>query len=119
VRNLPEQTAAIDWTCERCEVTASWMAGTARPELPKGWVVEESEVYCLNCRRERASENVEIAEDVPAAERQKLRSQARIEFEIRREPELPDNRIAKACHTSPIAVRKARLRIGVPAPPRT
>ena len=110
---MPE-AAAMGHTCGRCEVTASWMAGVVRPELPKGWVVEGAETFCLNCRRERAAEAVEVGEDIPAAELTKLRSQARIEFEIRRDPTLPDNRIARACRTSTMAVRKARVRIGVP-----
>lgn len=116
---MSEQTAALDWTCGRCLVTASWMAGTIRPDLPKGWVSEEEEVYCLNCRRERAAEAglPESSEEMPAAERQKIRSHARVEFEIKRDPDSPDNRIAKACRTSVVAVRKARVRIGVPAPP--
>ncbi|MGH2922502.1 MAG: hypothetical protein ACRDKH_00530 [Solirubrobacterales bacterium] len=110
------EAAATGHTCGRCEVTASWMDGVSRPEPPSGWVVEGSEVFCLNCRRERAAESIEVDEDVPAAERTKLRSQARIEFEIRRDPTLPDNRIAKSCRTSTMAVRKARVRIGVPGP---
>ena len=53
----------------------------------------------------------------PAAERQKLRSHARIDFEVKRDPERPDNLIAKSCHTSIIAVRKARARLGIPPGP--
>jgi hypothetical protein len=112
---MPEATAT-GHTCGRCEVTASWMPGVTRPELPKGWIVEETETFCLNCRRERAAEAVEPEDGTPAAELTKLRSQAKIEFEIRRDPDLPDNRIARACRTSTMAVRKARARIGVPGP---
>lgn len=110
------EATASGHTCDRCEVTASWMPGHAAPDLPKGWVVENSEMFCLNCRRERAAEAVEREDGVPAAELTKLRSQAKIEFEIRRDPTLPDNRIARACRTSTMAVRKARARIGVPGP---
>lgn len=115
---MAEAATALTHTCGRCEVTASWMPGTDRPAIPIGWVLEGSDIYCLNCRRERAAESVDFAEEVPAAERSKLRSQARIEFEIKREPEVPDSRIAKACRTSTMAVRKARQRIGVPPPPQ-
>ncbi len=108
---------ALAWTCGRCEVTASWMAGTAAPELPQGWIADAEQFFCLNCRRERAAEEAEVPEDAPAAERSKLRARARVEFEILRDPDRPDNKIAKACRTSPIAIRKARQRIGVPAPP--
>ena len=54
-----------------------------------------------------------LAEDAPAEARQKGRSHARIEFEIGRDPSRPDNRIARSCRTSVIAVRKARKRMGL------
>ena len=114
---MPE-TAALTHTCGRCEVTASWAPGTDRPALPIGWILEDGDRFCLSCRRERAAEAVVIGDDVPAAEIPKLRSAARIEFEIKREPDLPDSRIAKACRTSTMTVRKARARIGLPPPPR-
>jgi hypothetical protein len=115
---MADQATALDHTCERCEVTASWMPGTLRPELPTGWTIEGADVYCLNCRRERAAEAADVDEETPAAERTRVRSHARIEFEIRRDPELPDNRVAKVCRTSTMAVRKVRAKIGVAAPPR-
>jgi hypothetical protein len=40
-----------------------------------------------------------------------MRSHARIEFEIKRDPSREDNRIAKAVGTSTFAVRKARARL--------
>lgn len=95
------------------------MKGIARPALPSGWVADGVEVYCLGCRRERAGEAgvLELADDAPVDERQKKAHHARIEFEIKRDPDRPDNQIAKACRTSTPAVRKARERIGVPRPP--
>ena len=114
---MPEQTAALAWTCDRCDVNVSWMEGTTRPEIPTGWVEANSDVFCLNCRRELAAEAVVIGDDVPRADHPKLRTQARIEFEIGRDPEVPDSRIARACRTSTMAVRKARERIGVARPP--
>lgn len=113
---MTQQAPALDWTCERCEVTASWMAGAAHPVLPSGWVQEGELFYCLGCRRERAGDAAldGIPEDAPVDERQKVRHRARVEFEIRRDPERPDNKIAKACRTSTPAVRKARERLGVP-----
>ncbi|MDP9228987.1 MAG: hypothetical protein M3M99_08000 [Actinomycetota bacterium] len=91
------------------------MAGTVRPDLPANWETQGEEVFCLNCRRELAAEEgiVGLREDAPAEERRKLRSRARIEFEIQRDPDRPDNRIAKACSTSIPAVRKARAGLGV------
>jgi hypothetical protein len=57
-----------------------------------------------------------IDEDTPNEKRLQLRSQARIEFEINRDPTRPDNQIAKACRTSTLAIRKARARLGVESP---
>lgn len=111
---MSDQAAALDWTCGRCEVTASWMPGTERPELPAAWVEQEGEVYCLACRRELAGEAglAGVSEDVPPAKRQQLRTVARVEFEVSRDPERADGHIAKACRTSIPAVRKARARLG-------
>jgi hypothetical protein len=114
-----ELDAATSWTCERCEVTTSWMAGSEPPPgLPENWVSEGGVLYCLGCRRELAGEaGVEsLGEDAPLQDRQKGRTHARIEFEIGRDPERPDNRIARTCRTSVIAVRKARERLGIAAP---
>ena len=108
-------TATVDWTCARCQVTVSWMAEVERPELPATWAQVGDELYCLSCRRELAGEaGLENApNDASSAERQKIESQARIEFEIKRRPEREDNRIAKSCRTSVVAVRKARARLGM------
>ncbi len=118
---MPEQLEATSWTCARCTVTVSWAAGAATPELPASWVSDGDGIYCLGCRRDLAGEAgiVDLDEDAPAEQRQRQRSHARIEFEIGRDPSRPDNRIAKSCHTSVIAVRKARARMGLTArPPR-
>jgi DNA polymerase-3 subunit alpha len=57
-----------------------------------------------------------MREDAPSQERQKIRSRARIEFEIERDPGRADNEIAKACRTSTFSVRKARARLGLNPP---
>ena len=108
------------WTCGRYEMTLRWMPGAANPDLPSTWVEEDGALYCLSCRRDRAGDEAlaRLPVDSPADVRQQARSQARLEFEIQRDPERPDNRIAKACHTSTPAVRKARTRLGLHAPPR-
>lgn len=113
---MPESTVVDDWTCERCQVTVSFMPDVKSPRLPSSWADVEGVLHCLNCRRELAGEaGLEgMPEDAPASERQKFRSHARIEFEVVRDPDRPDNQIAKACHTSIIAVRKARQRLGIP-----
>jgi hypothetical protein len=84
-----------------------------RPRLPATWVREDGELYCLGCRRELAADAglVGVSDEVPPQRRLQIRSHARIEFEIKRDPERPDNQIAKACSTSTFAVRKARTRL--------
>lgn len=110
---MAEQATVSSWTCARCEVTSSWMDGV-EPSLPAGWAQEDGEVYCLACRRERAGEAGLVgAEDAPGAERQKLNAAARLEFELRRDPDVADGKIASACRTSVAAVRRARERLGL------
>ena len=106
---------AVDWTCARCEVNVSWMPDVERPELPATWSREGDELYCLACRRERAGEIalVGLEEGVPADDRRKVESRARIDFEMKRRPEAQDNRIAQACHTNVKAVQQARVRLGM------
>jgi len=112
-----EGGAVSSWTCSRCEVTVTFTSKVADPELPSTWISDGNELYCLGCRRDLAGDaGVEgLGEDAPNATRLQRRSQARIEFEIGRDPDRADNRIAKACGTSTVAVRKARDRLGLPA----
>ena len=114
---MPE--AATTWTCARCDVTVSFMKGTANPAMPPTWGSAAGLLHCLECRRALAGETavLDLAEDVPAEQRQRQRSHALIEFEVGRDPSRPDGRIAKSCHTSVIAVRKARARMGLDARP--
>ena len=111
----PAEAAKVSWTCARCEMTVSFADGVERPRLPSTWAREDGLLYCLSCRREMAGDaGLEgIDEDTPNERRLQLRSQARIEFEINRDPARPDNQIAKACSTSTLAVRKARSRLGI------
>jgi hypothetical protein len=106
------------WTCGRCQVTVSFSPEVKRPRLPTTWVREDGELYCLACRRDMAGEAglAGVDEGLPNQARLQIRSQARIEFEIKRDPDRQDNRIAKACGTSTVAVRKARARLGLTAP---
>ena len=113
---MPETLEApADWTCARCEVTVSWMPEAERPGLPGTWILEDGDLYCLVCRRERAGEAAlaELDETVSAQRRTQIESRARIEFEMKRRPEAQDTRIAKACHTSVKAVKQARVRLGM------
>ncbi len=106
---------AEGWTCERCEVTVTFSHEVERPRLPSTWSRENGALYCLGCRREMAGDAgvAELADDAPPDVRQRARSEGRIDFEIRRDPERPDNQIAKACRTSTLTVRKARARLGI------
>jgi hypothetical protein len=108
------------WTCARCQMTLSWTADAENPELPSTWTHEDDGFYCLACRRDRAGDASvdDLPGDAPLAIRQRTRFQGRIDFEIQRDPDRPDNRIAKACRTSTLAVRKARTRLGLPRPPQ-
>jgi len=104
---------AIAWTCARCEMTVSFASKVKRPRLPTTWARQGGRLYCLSCRRDLAGEaGLEgIDENTPSERRLQIRSQARIAFEINRDPQRPDNQIAKTCHTSTVAVRKARARL--------
>jgi hypothetical protein len=98
------------------------MPGAEVPDMPVNWVAAGEDLFCLGCRRDLAAEAgvASLDADAPADLRQKTSSKARIEFEITRDPDRPDNRIAKSCSTSVITVRKARERLGLKArPPRT
>ena len=94
-------------------MTVSFAPDVERPRLPTTWARDNGELYCLACRRDMAGEaGLEgVADDIPDQKRLQIRSQARIEFEINRDPERQDNQIAKACGTSTVAVRKARARL--------
>jgi hypothetical protein len=96
-------------------VTVSFAPEVELPRLPANWVEEDEELYCLGCQREMAGEAglAGLEEDASDQTRTQLRSQARIEFEIKRDPERQDNQIAKACGTSTVSVRKARDRLGM------
>lgn len=109
----PASAAPNTWTCSRCEVTVSFSPEVVDTGLPETWIEEDGELYCLSCRRDMAGEaGLEgIDEDLPNQKRLQIRSHARIEFEIKRDPTREDNRIAKACGTSTFAVRKARARL--------
>ena len=69
----------------------------------------------IGCRREMAGDaGVALLDEGASPDvRHRAHSQARIDFEIRRDPERPDNQIAKACRTSTLAIRKARVRLGI------
>jgi hypothetical protein len=101
-------------------MTVSFAPDVQSPQLPSTWARDEGVLYCLSCRRDMAGEaGLEgVDEDIPNEKRLQIRSQARIAFEITRDPERADNQIAKSCSTSTLAVRKARARLGLEPRPR-
>src|SRR5262245_20969172 len=99
---MPDRAAPRAWTCARCEVTASWMEGVERPQLPASWAERDGGLYCLSCQRELAGEAglAGQPDDLSAAKRQQLRSHATVEFEVARDPDRGNTTIAQACRTS-------------------
>jgi hypothetical protein len=99
-------------------MTVSFAPDVESPRLPTTWAKENGELYCLACRRDMAGEAglEDVPEDAPDQKRLQIRSQARIAFEIKRDPSRQDNVIAKACGTSTVAVRKARARLDPNSP---
>src|SRR4051812_10426153 len=89
----PGAAAPTSWTCARCQMTVSFASDVEQPRLPTTWAKENGELYCLACRRDMAGEaGLEgVPEDAPDQTRLKVRSQARIEFEIKRDPDRQDN----------------------------
>ena len=101
------------WTCARCTVTASWTPSTKDQRLPSGWIETDGVAYCLACRREMAMEAGKDAlpADSSNGSRERAGKDARIEFEINRDPERPDGEIARAASSSLHAVRKVKDRL--------
>jgi hypothetical protein len=107
-----ETQEAPKWTCARCGVTASWTPATKDHRLPSGWSEEDGVAYCLACRRDLAAEaGVDAApEDSSGKTRERAGKDARIEFEINRDPERTDGEVARAASSSLQAVRKVKER---------
>lgn len=77
---------------------------------PESWTESHGGDFCLGCSRAMAAD---AALDAAAAssspeERSRIRRLALIAFEIERNPESPDRKIAQACRTSTAAVAAAR-----------
>ncbi len=96
-----------EWRCDRCEVTARWMAGFERT-LPSTWIVEDGLVHCLACRRALAGEAGIGEHAMTPAGRVRARRDATVEFEIGRNAERSNQVIARACGTSAAVVAGAR-----------
>jgi len=90
------------------------MSGTDAPDLPVGWSDQDGVLYCLGCRREVAGEEgaATVSDGATLDDQRKASSIGRIEFEMRRDPDQGDTRIARSCRTSVAAVRRVRERLG-------
>jgi hypothetical protein len=100
------------WTCGGCGVSVSRIDG-GRVSLPASWARSEAAVFCLTCRRSRASEAAErrLGDECKIEDRARARREGLVEFEVRRTPELSDGTIARACRTSAATVAAARQRL--------
>ena len=82
-------------------------------EPPASWEQLNGVAYCLGCRRTLAGEAAAaLAGADSAAARLRADAEGRIEFELNRMPDHCDTRIARACATNVVTVKKVRQRIG-------
>jgi hypothetical protein len=83
-------------------------------ELPANWDEVNGITYCLGCRRDMAGEAkaAAVADEDSPADRLRADAEGRIEFELSRDPDRCDTRIARACGTNVIVVRQVRERVG-------
>jgi hypothetical protein len=82
--------------------------------MPADWDQLNGISYCLRCRREMAGEAraETLREEEAAADLPRVGAEGRVEFELGRDPDRCDTRIARACCTNIIVVRQVRERLG-------
>ncbi len=102
------------WTCSGCAMAVGRIDGQP-VTLPENWERGPDGTFCLTCRRQRAADAArdEAPTGCSAEARAKARRAGLIEFEVRRTPTLTDSTIARACHTSALAVAAARKRLDI------
>jgi hypothetical protein len=113
--NRGERVTGSEWTCARCGMTSRFMdEAIDLSELPANWDELNGIAYCLGCRREMAGQaRAAAVTDVDSpADRLRADAEGRIEFELSRDPDRCDTRIARACRTNVIVVRQVRERVG-------
>ena len=83
--------------------------------LPPNWVALDGIYYCLSCRRRLAGEARAgaLSEEESPANHLRADAEGRIEFELDRDPDRCDTRVARACGTNVILVRQVRARLGI------
>lgn len=82
--------------------------------FPPNWDALNGITYCLSCLRKLAGEAraASLTEDGSPADRVRLDTEGRIEFELRRDPDRCDTRVARACGTNVFLVKHVRERLG-------
>jgi hypothetical protein len=103
-----------EWTCARCGLTTSFMDGVGDPyALPPNWEGLNGIYYCLGCRRKLAGEEraATLPDEDSPAEHVRANAEGRIEFELGRDPDRCDTRVARACGTNVVMVRQVRERL--------
>jgi hypothetical protein len=110
-------TVSRRWTCSRCGMSVGRIDGRRVPP-PESWDLGAEGHFCLACRRQRAADAAQEEARTGSVETvAKARRAGLIEFEVRRTPTLTDGTIARACHTSALAVAAARKRLGMTKSP--
>lgn len=113
---MGEEVTGSEWTCARCGVTASFMPGVVNlSDLPPEWEQLGGIAYCLSCRRKLAGEvkAAAVSEEDSPVDRVRADAEGRIEFELNRDPDRCDTRVARACGANVLMVRQVRERLGV------
>jgi hypothetical protein len=84
-------------------------------ELPSSWEQMDGVAYCLGCLRKLAGEAraAALTDGESPAERLRANAEGRIEFELDRDPDRCDTRVARASGTNVVLVRQVRERLGV------
>ncbi|HEY1855600.1 MAG TPA: hypothetical protein VGG40_13535 [Solirubrobacterales bacterium] len=101
--------SSVRWTCSRCGVSVGRIDGE-QVMMPPSWTRSAEELFCLGCSRALAG--IAATDAAPAGSSRddlvRIRRNALVEFEIERDPEAPNRAIARACHTSTLAVAAIR-----------
>jgi hypothetical protein len=97
------------WTCDSCSVRTRFAngGGPERGELPIGWAYTDRGLLCLACRREAVAAAAVATAD-PRADTDAVERQALARFELERDPDRTDGRIAAALGVGVAAVRTQR-----------
>jgi hypothetical protein len=84
-------------------------------ELPASWEQMNGVTYCLSCLRKLAGEArvAALTDGESPVDRLRADADGRIEFELRRDPDRCDTRVARATGTNVLLVRRVRERLGV------